>query len=360
LSGLQIALDQLGVEYDNYYASEIDKYAIKVAQANYPNTIQLGDITKWREWDIDFTSINLIAGGFPCVTWSVAGRQAGDNDPRGMLVHTLIELWKHVQSINPDVKFLFENVRMKRQFLDYVDELFGIPHVEINSSLVSAQNRKRCYWASSKVSQPEDEGITLRDVIDSGIALSNIYGGFKEKTPRVHTDKSPTIMANSGGGSIPSKIVINGSVKGRYLIDGVRQDHKMKVAGLTTQMFEPKYDGKTNTLTTVSKDNIMLSDKALAYMDRKVKGGRTHWEFKHHSDTANEKSSAVVANFFKGVPYNVLKDNDLVRSFTPEECEMLQTIPQGYTNHVSKTQRLKMIGNGYTIEIIKHILKDIL
>ena len=95
-------------------------------------------------------------------------------------------------------------------------------------------------------------------------------------------------------------------------------------------------------------------------MDKKVKGGRNHWDFQHHSDINNKKSSAVVANFFKGVPYNVFKEWDVTRKFHPIECERLQTVPDNYTEGVSNTQRYKMIGNGWTVEVIKHILKEML
>lgn len=104
---------------------------------------------------------------------------------------------------------------------------------------------------------------------------------------------------------------------------------------------------------------LIHSEKALEYMDRTVKDGRTHWDFMHHSDIRNPKSSAVVANFFKGVPYNVFKDWDCIRKFHPIECERLQTLPDGYTDGLSDTQRYKCIGNGWTVDVIAHILSFI-
>lgn len=116
----QIALNQLGIKVDEYYASEIDKWAIQVTQKNYPDTIQLGDITKWREWDIDWASIDLVYGGSPCQGFSFAGKQLAFDDPRSRLFFEFVDIVNHIKSLNPDVKFLLENVRMKKEYLDVI------------------------------------------------------------------------------------------------------------------------------------------------------------------------------------------------------------------------------------------------
>jgi len=300
----RIALDRLGIEVDTYYASEIDKYAITVAKENYPDTIHVGDITQLDP--NDFKDIDLILAGSPCQGFSFAGKQLAFDDPRSSLFFEFIRLLK---AIKPKY-FLLENVRMKKEFLDVISEQVGVKPILIDSALVSAQTRKRFYWTNiPNVNQPKDKGILLKDILLSDVEepmLSNIYGGFKEKKPRVHTDKSVTIRTASGGGHIPS---------------------------------------------------LIHSAKALAYMNRKVKGGRTHWDFAHHSDIKNEKSSCVTANLYKGVPYNVLVDAKCIRKVDPIEAERLQTVPDNYTNHVSNTQRYKMLGNGWTVEVICHILK---
>ena len=310
----QIALDQLGIPVDTYYASEIDKYAIQVTQANYPKTIQVGDVTKLDPKD--FTDVDLIMAGSPCQGFSFAGKQLAFDDPRSALFFEFIKLLK---AIKPKY-FLLENVRMKKEFLNIISQevskcypeiAFGIDPIFINSDLVSAQSRQRYYWTNiPNIQQPEDRGIRLKDIIlEDGEEplLSNIYGGFKEKKPRVHFNKSVTIRTASGGGHIPS------------LIHG---------------------------------------ERALAYMNRKTKDGRTHWDFKHHSDTANDKSSCITANLYKGVPYNVLVDNGCIRKLHPIECERLQTVPDNYTEGVSNTRRYHMLGNGWTVEVIKHILQN--
>ena len=148
LGGCRVALDKAGITPTAYYSSEIDKYAMQVVQHNYPDIIPLGDMTKWREWDINFASIDLLTAGFPCQAWSTAGKMQGDNDPRGALVHDLIDIWKHITALNPNLKFMFENVKMKKEFLDYVNDLFGVKPILINSALVSAQNRNRYYWTN--------------------------------------------------------------------------------------------------------------------------------------------------------------------------------------------------------------------
>ena len=116
ISCCRVAMDRAGIPVTEYYASEIDKYAISVAKKNYPDTLHLGDVTKWETWGIDWKSIDLITGGFPCQTWSVAGSQQGDKDPRGMLFWCMLDIMKTVRKHNPKAHFLIENVKMKKEF----------------------------------------------------------------------------------------------------------------------------------------------------------------------------------------------------------------------------------------------------
>lgn len=163
----RVALDLAGIPVTNYFASEIDKYAIQVSKKNWPDIVQLGDANNWREWQLP--RIDILLAGFPCQAWSVAGNQKGLDDPRGKMALVLVEIFEHLKNINPDMIFLFENVRMKKSNLDFMDSLFGVKHIMINSSLVSAQNRVRCYWTNiPNVTQPTDKGILLKDIIESG------------------------------------------------------------------------------------------------------------------------------------------------------------------------------------------------
>jgi hypothetical protein len=168
----QIALQRAGIEVKNYFASEVDKHAIKVTQHNWPNTVQLGDATKWREWGIDWESIDLLTAGFPCQAWSLAGKQKGTNDPRGALAITLSELFSFLKEKSPNLKFLFENVKMKKDHLTYLNNLFGIEPIEIDSALVSPQNRKRLYWSNIEgIVQPIDKKIFFHSIKENGNEL---------------------------------------------------------------------------------------------------------------------------------------------------------------------------------------------
>lgn len=187
ISAGQIALERAGINVNNYYASEIDKYAIKVTMANYPNTIQLGDVTKWREWDIDWSSIDLLIGGSPCQGFSFAGKQLAFDDPRSALFFVYVDILNHIRSVNPNVKFLLENVKMKKEYLAVISEQLGVEPVFINSALVSAQNRQRYYWANWEFGQPEDRGIFLNDILEPGYYSTR--------------DKSYCLDANYGRGT---------------------------------------------------------------------------------------------------------------------------------------------------------------
>ena len=166
ISAGQLALQLAGIDVETYYASEIDKYAIQVTKKNFPNTIHLGDITKWQEWDIDWSSIDLVIGGSPCQGFSFAGKQLNFEDPRSRLFFDFVDICHRVIDENPKMKFLLENVRMKKEYQDVITQYMGVSTIAINSSLVSAQNRYRLYWTNiSNVNEPNDKGILLRDII---------------------------------------------------------------------------------------------------------------------------------------------------------------------------------------------------
>lgn len=173
----RITLDKMGITPKAYYASELDKFAIKETQANWPDTVQLGDVTKWREWDIDWANIDLLIGGSPCQGFSFAGKQLAFDDPRSALFFVYVDILNHVKSVNPNVKFMLENVRMKKEYLDVITEYLGVEPVFINSALVSAQNRQRYYWSNWEVTQPEDRGILLENIVErdseTGLIKSN-------------------------------------------------------------------------------------------------------------------------------------------------------------------------------------------
>ena len=361
----RVALERAGIKVDNYYASEIDPYAIKVSQKNYPDIIQLGDVRFWETWGL--RDIDMVIAGSPCQGFSNAGGRLNFDDPRSKLFFTFVDILEHYKP----KYFLLENVMMKKEWENIITEHMGVEPIEINSALVSAQNRRRLYWTNiPNITQPEDRKIFLKDIVLSDVepvVLHNLYGGFNEKAVRVFTEKSPTIRTSAGGGHIPSfvKKVLPVRVTGRRLNDmGKRDDYNEDIQPV--QMVEITDNEKAHCLSTVQKDSMFISmaelihsDKAIEYMDRETADGRNHWDFGHYSDINDEKSSAIVANFFKGVPYNVFKDWDCIRKFHPIECERLQTLEDNYTEGVSDTQRYKMIGNGWTVDVIAHIFSFI-
>lgn len=350
----QIALERAGIKVDHYFASELDKYAIKVTTANFPDTVQLGNVLDVEGENLP--KIDLLIGGSPCQGFSFAGKRLNFDDPRSALFFEYVRILKEVKP----KYFLMENVRMKQEYQDVISEALGVEPIAINSNLVSAQNRYRLYWTNiPNVTQPEDRGIMLKDIIegkvDAKYNTNNKNNSYKSQSNNSFTPnekfqtlcagthgysnghlelssngmfnvgdadikgndsikrvyhpegKGPTLSTCQGGHREP-KIVCARSV-GRYIVDGKRQDHKQSIAGLSTQRIETRKDGKTGTISTVQKDNLISNDNL-------------HW-----------------------------------RKLTPLECERLQTVPDNYTNHVSNTQRYKMLGNGWTVDVISHIFR---
>ena len=281
----QIALDKLGIKVNNYFASEIDKYAIQVTMANYPNTKHIGDVTDVKGSDLP--KIDLLIGGSPCQGFSFAGKQLNFEDPRSKLFFEFVRLLKETKP----KYFLLENVLMKKEYEQIITDHLGVEPIFINSALVSAQNRKRLYWTNiPNVNEPTDKGILLQDIVEDGGVLKQ---------------KSQTILSTIYKENAKSMVTRN------------KQGLLVKVAGLTKQRIEVRYDGKTNALTTVQKDNNVVYEA----------DGRPHYEI----------------------------DGIKFRKLTPLECERLQTVPDNYTSCVSNTQRYRMLGNGWTVDVITHI-----
>ncbi len=167
----QIALNQLGVKPAVYYAAEIDKYAIKVTQANYPDTVQLGDVTKWREWDINWASIDLLIGGSPCQGFSFAGKQLAFDDPRSKLFFVYVDILNHIRSVNPGVKFMLENVKMKAEYMDVITEYLDVEPVFINASDIAPCDRPRQYWFNWEAPALKPNKISFLDSLEDDLVL---------------------------------------------------------------------------------------------------------------------------------------------------------------------------------------------
>ena len=206
----RIAAERAGLKVDKYYASEFDKHAIKVSQANWPDIIQLGDVTKWREWSIDWAGVDLLIGGSPCQGFSFAGKQLAFDDPRSKLFFVYVDILNYIRSVNPVVKFMLENVKMKKEHLAVISDQLGVEPVFINSALVSAQNRQRYYWASWGFVQPDDRGVTLSDVLGLPLDKFKIYQKDKPYKPRPGNIKATCLTgtANAAGNHSQMDVVV--------------------------------------------------------------------------------------------------------------------------------------------------------
>jgi len=285
----QIALQKLGIKVNNYFASEVDKYAIKVSSENFPNTIHLGDVTK-----IDFKAlpkIDLLIGGSPCQGFSFAGKQLNFNDPRSAL---FFEFVRALRETNPKY-FMLENVVMKQEHQDVISEHLGVKPIFINSSLLSAQNRKRLYWTNIPIEPIEDKKIVLADIIEDGL---------------VDRDKSYCIDANYFKGTNLEQYL----TKKRRQIVFEKSDKPIRLGAITKSMGNRVYHeaGKSICLSALG-------------------GG---W----------------------GAKTGLYHDDYCIRKLTVLECKRLQTVPDDYLMNVSNSQAYKMLGNGWTVDVIIHIL----
>lgn len=272
-----LALIDAGISINTYYASEICPFATKIASYHFPNTVHLGDITKWRDWDIDWGSIDLILAGSPCQDFSFAGQRAGLQGEKSRLFYEFYDILKYVQSFNPNVLFLLENVKMKKEHLKIITDLLNIEPIRINSNLVSAQNRDRYYWTNINdgiIPQPENKELVLNDIV-----------------------------RKCDNGKYPLSIT-----------------HK----------------------------NAFLRN----YPSWKI-------------SSLEGKSKPILATYYKQPPHCPYIEDSLsesgVRRLSPEECELLQTLPLYYTkvDGVSNSKRWETIGNGWTMKVISHILSFI-
>lgn len=266
-----VALERAGIPVESYYASEIDKNAIAISQKNYPNIIRLGDVTKWREWDIPWAEIDLLIGGSPCQGFSFAGKQLNFNDPRSKLFFEFVDILNHIRKHNPNVKFLLENVKMKAEWQDVISGYLGVKPIRINSALVSAAKRDRLYWANFDVKMPDDKGITFDDINQHSTDwLSDTY---IDKVSKWKAQKDP--IANTTFIGTNSKLPC-----------------------LTARGYNQSHSGM-----------ILISD---------------------------------------GNKYRYLTNN---------EGELAMTLPVDYTAGITDRERARCLGNGWTVDVIAHILK---
>lgn len=304
-----VALKRNNFKVGNYYASEVDKYAIAIAQKNHPQSIQIGDVRNVTylngvlctdNGSYNIGRIDLLMGGSPCQNFSFAGRQKGISTRDKIEIHTLehyLELkesefefegqsylfWEYMRllnEINPTY-FLLENVKMSKKWEGVLNNAIGLKPIKIDSALVSAQNRERLYWTNiPDVEQPEDLHISLESILEKDVSLSLYYS--KESREYSNYDKS-------------------------------------------------KVDKSINQVSPIQVGNSKQFGNAVR--------------------NTNKAYTLRAANC-----NGILNEDYLIRKFTPIECERLQTLPDNYTEGVSNTQRYKMLGNGWTADVIAHIL----
>ena len=264
----QNALNRANIKYNNYYASELDKYAIEVTQDNYPQTVQIGDATKIEASTLP--EIDVLIGGSPCQGFSRIGNNLNFDDPRSMLFFNYVKI---LRTCKPKY-FLLENVKMKKESEDIITDHLGVEPIEINSRLFVAHNRPRLYWTNIPLELPRQKKVAVEDIFEGQ--------GFAS---------SATVLRDVDGNR------------------GVFFKRKEIFNCLTSTYYKGINAASRPAVST--KEGFLNEDRA------------AH------------------------------------RMLTPAECERLQTVPEGYTGCVSKTQRYKMLGNGWTVDVIAHILKGI-
>jgi DNA (cytosine-5)-methyltransferase 3A len=378
----QQALERQGIKVDNYYASEIDKYAISITQKNYPGTIQLGSVV-----NVDINNlekIDLLIGGSPCQSFSFAGKRKGMSTKDEIEILTLdqyLELkeqnfefegqsylfWEYmriltdIRKTNPDVKFLLENVMMGEKWEKVLSKAIGVNPIEINSALVSAQNRRRLYWTNigikpsglfgdleSVIVQPKNQGILLKDILESEVdekyflkENSFIFDRIKNNhafTPRIPNANEKSNCIKIGGSGVDDLIVHNTMPRS-------------STTGKGGTGHLSRNDGKTYCLDTGNTNAVELRE--VRQLNRNNESNNNTQPFQQNRVyDINGISPALQAQLTTG---STMLNTPRIRRLTPTECERLQTVKDGYTEVVSDTQRYRMLGNGWTVEVIKHI-----
>lgn len=350
----RVALERAGIKVNKYYASEIDKYAIQVSKKNYPDIIQLGDVSKLQSGG--FKQIDLLIGGSPCQGFSFAGKQLNFSDPRSALFFEYVRLLKELKP----KYFLLENVRMKKEFQDIISEHLGVQPIAINSNLVSAQNRYRLYWTNIlNVTQPEDKGIMLKDIVHEGegVNVKNQGKDFKKNV----SGKSGCLMARDykGFGNQEMTGVIHSL--NEYIVPF---DKTLKILEKEVQRGKVGYFRKDSQANRV----YFIHDKAVTLCGEAGGGAAKMGQYLFGCitpDRINKRQNGQ--RFSEGKKFYTLTAQDqhgiliegYIRKLTPVECERLQTMDDNYTAGISNSQRYKALGNGWTVDVISHILKNI-
>ena len=361
----QLALQRADIDVENYFACEIDKYAIQITQKNFPDTFQWGDVTKIKMPTKG--SIDLLMGGSPCQGFSFAGHQLNFDDPRSKLFFDFIRV---LDAVKPKY-VLLENVRMSQKSQDIISEAIGFEPQALDSKWVSGQKRFRLYWWGKLVGDYykqipipplEDKGIVLADILEDlpfdeapnylkGTWCGRVRGDLVKS---VDDDKAHCLTASMYKGQIPT------FVKSKKPIQ-VGMANDIKGFDIIKRVYSPQ--GKSPTLTTMQGGHRQPKVAIGRIVNRRLDehGTRKDNQLELPFTTQLEVGDGAKSNCLTTVQKDnvVVSEDFLYRKLTPLECERLQTLPDNYTEGVSNTQRYKMIGNGWTVDVIAHILKGI-
>jgi len=389
----QQALERAGIKVDKYFASEIDKYAIQVTMANYPDTIQLGSVV-----DVDgyaLPKIDLLIGGSPCQSFSFAGKRKGmattDEQEILTLEHYLQlkadgfefqgqsylfwEFMRLLYEVKPKY-FLLENVEMGEKWERVLTQAIGVNALHINSALVSAQNRKRIYFTNigmeaaglfgyqvSIIQKPKDRKILLKDILESEVdekyfLSEKIMTGFllhnkrhieeKNQTgfnwkPTTGNKKAACLRSNPALCPTDNSVIVHNTMP------------RSSTTGKGGTGHLSRNDGKTYCLDTGNTNAVEVREVKQLSTNNKSNGGTQPYQQDRIYDV-NGISPALQAQLPNG---STMINTSRIRRLTPLECMRLQTVDDNYKMPVSDSQKYKMLGNGWTIEVISHIFKYI-
>ena len=403
----QQALERTGIKVENYFASEIDKYAIQVTMANYPTTQQLGSVINVDGYSLP--KIDLLIGGSPCQSFSFAGKRKGMSTKDETEILTLehyLQLksegfefegqsylfWEYMRLLNelrvknPNLYFLLENVEMGEKWEKVLSKAIGVNGIHINSALVSAQNRRRIYWTNiglepgglfgdleSIIEQPKDKEILLKDILENEVNekyyLSNkVVSRFKEykiksniigttapdfrtigQRDEVYDNIGKMGCLNATDYKQPKQIIVHNTMP-RSSTTGKGGTGPLSRTDGKTYCLDT---GNTNAVEIVGLTEVRTEEAKQIRRETGTNPKRA----KELVERNDNKTGALLTSLTND---NLLKiNNSRIRRLTPIECERLQTVADNYTNHVSDSQRYKMLGNGWTVDVIVHIFKYI-
>jgi DNA (cytosine-5)-methyltransferase 3A len=387
----QQALERAGFKVDNYFASEIDKYAIQVTMANYPNTKQLGSVVNVDGYSLP--KIDLLIGGSPCQSFSFAGKRKGMSTKDEQEILTLehyLQLkaegfefegqsylfWEYMRLLNETKPkyFLLENVMMGEKWEKVLSKAIGVKPIMINSALVSAQNRQRLYWTNiglepqglfgdleTTIEQPKDKGILLKDILEKEVDLKYF---LTEKALKFVTDPNRLKKKYTQDASLAEKSLTHlANNQTNWHGDFVIVHNMMPRSSTTGKVGSgplSRADGKTYCLDTGTTNAVeIFNNKRLNQTIEKHKDDLKYGTLidSYNQSIHTDKSITISTRVNASSQTHIFEKKSKIRRLTPIECERLQTVRDNYTNHVSDSQRYKMLGNGWTVDVIAHFFK---